>query len=162
MDAATKEQQIKAKEQELKLQFKSAPRKVRWVLNTGWLVALLILLSYGALAFEGYVGWIQAALRAALQAALYIILASGVAFGRQHGTWWALAAFAALHSFGALGGLLRMTRLAAESGLNWRDGIVDVITVARLATLVFLIALLLTRDVRDYVFVKKDEKVAAS
>jgi hypothetical protein len=122
----------------------------------------LILLSYGALAFEGYVGWIQAVLRAALQAALYIILASGVAFGRQHGTWWALAAFAALHSFGALGGLLRMTRLAAESGLNWRDGIVDVITVARLATLVFLIALLLTRDVRDYVFVKKDEKVAAS
>ena len=74
MDANTKELEIKAKEQELKLQFKSAPRNVRWVLNTGWLVALLILLSYGAAAFEGYVGWGQATLRGIVQAALYLFL----------------------------------------------------------------------------------------
>lgn len=162
MDANTKEQEIKAKEQELKLQFKNAPRNVRWVLNTGWLVALLILLSYGAAAFEGYVGWGQATLRGIVQAALYLFLTSAVALGRQHGSWWALLAFAALHSFGATASLLRMIRLVGEGGLNWRDGVIDAIAIVRLAALIFLMALLLSRDVRNYVFVKRDEKLAGA
>ena len=55
-----------------------------------------------------------------------------------------------------------MMRLVGEGGLNWRDGVIDAIAIARLATLIFLMALLLSRDVRNYVFVKKEEKLAGA
>jgi hypothetical protein len=160
IDASAKDQEIAAKEQELKLQFKSAPKKLQWILHVGWVMGLLILLNYGMAAFEGYVGWGPAMLRGLMQAALYFFLGAGVVFGRQWGAWWALLGFAALHSFGASGGLLRMVRLAQEGGLNWRDGVIDAVSIVRLGVGILLIGLLLSRDVRNYLAAKKEEKGA--
>jgi hypothetical protein len=162
MDAKTKEEDLKAKEEELKVQFKSAPRKLQWVFHVGLVTGVLILLSYGVAAFEGYVGWGPAILRGLAQAALYFFLTAGVAFGRQRGSWWALLGFATLHSYGAAGGLMRMVRLAQEGGLNWRDGVADAITIVRLTAGVILIGLLLSRDVRNYVKHGRTGEVATS
>jgi hypothetical protein len=162
IDASAKDQEIEAKEQELKLQFKNAPKKLQWILHIGLVMALLILGSYGVAAFEGHISWGKAILRGLVQAALYFFLSAGVAFGRQRGSWWALLGFAILHSFGASGGLLRMVRLALDGGLNWRDGVIDVISIVRLAVGIFLIGLLLSRDVRNYLAAKKEEKVTVA
>jgi hypothetical protein len=161
INASATDPEVAAKEQELKAEFKNAPKKLQWILHVGWMMGFLVLLNYGLAAFEGYVGWGAAMLRGLMQAALYFFLGAGVAFGRQWGAWWAMLGFAALHSFGASGGLLRMVRLAQDGGLNWRDGVIDVVSIVRLAVGIFLIWLLLSRDVRNYLRTKKEEKGTA-
>jgi hypothetical protein len=48
--------------------------------------------------------------------------------------------------------------LAQDGGLNWRDGMIDVVSIVRLVMGFLLIGLLLSRDVRNYLAAKKEEK----
>jgi hypothetical protein len=134
-------------------EMKRAPRKVRQVGGYGTVLGLVLLLRFGAAAFAGHGTWGRAILSGLAVFGLFWFLSFSV-HARVLWTWWMLLAVTAIHSWGALGHTVRLGRVTVEGGFaaHGREIVYDVTGVIQLCMSVVVVALLLSKEVRNYIF----------
>jgi hypothetical protein len=133
-------------------QLKSAPARVKRVAGLGALLGGIVLLSFCASAFTGYVGWGRALASGILQFLLLWFVSFSVQ--ARHGwAWWALLVLVALRLWGGLGHTMRIVRITIEGGLadHGRAIVFDAIGVAAFVISGVLLWLMFSSEVRDYV-----------
>src|SRR5688572_21511003 len=146
-----KDAEFKAKMAELK----GAPRRVRQVGGYGTVLGVVLLLRFLAAAFAGHGAWGRAILSGIAQFLLFWFLSFSV-HARVLWAWWVLLGLTVIHSWGPLGHTLRLARLTVEGGLaaHGRDIVYDLTGVIQFFLSGFIVFLLLSKEVRDYIFTK--------
>ena len=146
-----KDAEFKAKMAELK----GAPPRVRQVGGYGTVLGVVLLLRFLATAFAGHGAWGRAILSGIAQFLLFWFLSFSV-HARVLWAWWVLLGLTIIHSWGPLGHTLRLARLTVEGGLaaHGRDIVYDLTGVIQFFLSGFIVFLLLSKEVRDYIFTK--------
>ena len=133
-------------------ELKNAPVRVKRVAGLGTLLGIVVLLSFCASAFSGYVGWGRALVTGVVQFLLLWFVSFSIQ-ARHRWAWWVLLALVALRLWGGLGHTMRIARITIQGGLadHGREIAFDAIGVAQFVISGILLWLMFSREVRDYV-----------